>query len=116
MPYLSTNEVSQIRTELKSAYPQYKFSVVRDGYSSVIVSIMAGPTDLSKYNDRYINRYHLESQFRDTPSLLPMMQELVRIVGGKQENESYDGDYGWIPNYYYTIQIGKWNRPYEIQK
>jgi hypothetical protein len=45
-----------------------------------------------------------------------MMQELIRIVGGKQENESYDGDYGWIPNYYYTIQIGKWNRPYEIQK
>ena len=54
MAYISTDDVKKIRNALKTEMPQYKFSVVRDHYSSVSIAMMKGPAFAEfEYFDRY---------------------------------------------------------------
>lgn len=114
MPYITTEDVKEIRNNLKREFPQFKFSVRREHYSSVKVNVMSGPIDFGT-NRESVNQYWLEDNYGDRPQVLKFLQRVNRIVGGNQRELVYDGDYGSVPNYYYSISIGKWDRPY-IQK
>jgi hypothetical protein len=37
---------------------------------------------------------------------------VAEILSGNVETVSHDSDYGSIPNYYVTMQIGQWNKPH----
>ena len=45
MAYLKTEEVTVIRQMLKTEFPTWKFSVVRENYSGVRIAIMEAPVD-----------------------------------------------------------------------
>lgn len=46
MPYISSQDVAAKRKAIRAAFPQFKFSVTKDGHSGITVAVMAGPMDL----------------------------------------------------------------------
>jgi hypothetical protein len=116
MPYITTAAVKEIRNELKARFPKFKFSVVRRDGMAVDVSIMRGPIDFGNSNNQSVNKYWLEQHWGHNPEAFQFLKEVVSIVGREQRIISRDTDYGDWPNYYFDISIGKWDRPYELQK
>ena len=137
MAYISTDDVKHIRNELKKELPQYKFSVVRDHHSSVTISLMKGPAFKDyEYFDRYnnvtktanlsdgehhqINQFHLEDFYgKENAEILGKIDTISRTApaknGGKvwYNDSDIQTDYFDIA-YYVHINVGKWNKPYEI--
>ena len=137
MAYISTDDVKHIRNELKKELPQYKFSVVRDHHSSVTISLMKGPAfNDYEYFDRYnnvtktanlsdgehhqINQYHLEDFYgKENAEILSKIDTISRTApaknGGKvwYNDSDIQTDYFDIA-YYVHINVGKWNKPYEV--
>ena len=137
MAYISTEDVKHIRNELKKELPQYKFSVVRDHHSSVTISLMKGPAfNDYEYFDRYnnvtktanlsdgehhqINQFHLEDFYgKENAEILGKIDTISRTApaknGGKvwYNDSDIQTDYFDIA-YYVHINVGKWNKPYEI--
>ena len=137
MAYISTDDVKHIRNELKKELPQYKFSVVRDHHSSVTISLMKGPAfNDYEYFDRYnnvtktanlsdgehhqINQYHLEDFYgKENAEILSKIDTISRTApaknGGKvwYNDSDIQTDYFDIA-YYIHINVGKWNKQYEI--
>lgn len=115
MPYISTESVKEIRNELKSTFPKFKFSVRRDNYSSVIVTVLSGSIDFGG-TDIGVNHYWIEDHWGHNPKALEFLTKLNSILGREQRELVYDGDYGSVPNYYYSISIGRWDKPYVIKR
>ena len=137
MAYISTDDVKHIRNTLKKELPQYKFSVVRDHTSSVTIALMKGPAFKDyEYFDRYnnvtktanlsdgehhqINQFHLEDFYgKENAEILGKIDTISRTApaknGGKvwYNDSDIQTDYFDIA-YYVHINIGKWNKPYEI--
>jgi hypothetical protein len=112
MAYITTNQVSEIRSQLKSAFPKYKFSVRKSSDSrEVTVSILSGPMEIVG-DGHQVNQYWLDQHYGNRPKLLKLLKGIKAIVGANQREVSWDPDYGSWPNYYYTIEIGRWNKPY----
>jgi hypothetical protein len=111
MPYITTQAVKEIRNQLKSTFPKFKFAVRRDHYSSVKVNVMAGPIDFGTGYEA-VNQYWIANNYGDRPEVMNFLQQIKEIVSRNRRELTYDADYGSIPNYYYDIAIGKWDRPY----
>ena len=136
MAFISAEDVKHIRNELKKELPQYKFSVVRDHHSSVTISLMKGPAFKDfEYFDRYahetktgtlneghhqINQFHLENFYgKENAKILDKIHVIAKTApaknGGKVWYNDSDAmiDYFDIA-YYIHINVGKWNKQYEI--
>jgi len=106
MPYISTQRVAEVRKELKSTFPDVKFSVRRQDHSTIAVSVMkspfAWPEGTQSLNPFYLDRYdHAD-----------FLQQVHDIANAGNRIVSEDGDYGSIPKFYLNIEIGKWNQPH----
>ena len=137
MPYISSTETKEIKKALKAHFPRYRFSVTKEHHTGVAVSILSGPIDffeevnleatrfgasiwdaegLKRDRERgyhQVNHFYIEDHWlgeaRDTLALI------YRTITDTKPRKIIceDGDYGSIPNYYISINIGKWNKPYE---
>ena len=61
MAYIKTEEVKQIREELKKQYPDIKWSVSKEDSTNVNVCMLEGNINFSDISNNYfrINQYHL---------------------------------------------------------
>ena len=137
MAYLSAEDVKHIRVALKKEFPQYKFSVTRDGHLGVMIAFMKGPKFAEyEYFDRYanetkvgnlsdgehhqINQHWLEEFYgKENAKILDKIHVIAKTApaknGGKVWYNDSDAmiDYFDIA-YYIHINVGKWNKQYEI--
>ena len=118
MPFITTEEVREIRNAVKKAFPEYKFSVTKEHHSSVTVTVMEGPEDFNgEFFERQaqVNQYYFKNHYSENPKFVEFMGKLIDVVNNvkPKQQESYDGDYGSIPNYYQNFHVGKWNKPYK---
>lgn len=106
MPYVTTNQVKQVRNTLKKMFPAVKFSVTRRHYSTIHIVIAESPF---KWAESYVqlNPFYLEEY--DHSAFLKAVAE-VAFEGNRIISE--DGDYGSIPNFYVDIHIGTWEKPH----
>ena len=114
MPYISTEEVSVIRKSIKKQFPDYNISVVRSHYSSVNISVMAGPLQFGGAGEPVycqVNHFWLRSSDW-IPTELRFLQTISDIASAECGPSHMDGDYGSVPGYYVNITIGKWDRKY----
>lgn len=120
MPYISKEQVKIKRNLIKKSFPDYKFSI-RGQHGSVLdVSIMSGPLDLNQTitgGHYQVNHYHIESNFKEYPEIIKLLQDIKEIGNNGNGIESVDGDYGNIPHFYFHLNIGKWDKDYvQIKK
>ena len=139
MAYISTNEVKEVRTALKERFKnKLKFSVKRDHYSSVVVSIMSGEInfydgsldredswhkDAAKHifdGHESINEYYPEN-YGKHGALFQDIVNIMKTAPANAENgrEWYDRsdamtDY-FDTAFYVNLSVGKWDKPYEFK-
>jgi len=129
MPYITTDHVARIRKEIKTAFPDFKFSIRREHHSSVRITILSAPIQLLvglrdirtneiEYPQRgytTVNHFYVKEHYKDHPEVRDVLLKIVDIMMKENKEESYDSDYGYIPEYYCHLQIGEWNKPFEVK-
>jgi len=118
MAYINAKHVSQIRNSLKNEFPNFKFSVRKDQFSEIIVTIKKGNVDfsdiLNENNTIDINVYHLRN-YKNHEALL---QKIINVIKTGSDNKWYDksdmqSDYFNIA-FYITLKIGDYDHPYQM--
>ena len=126
MAYIRTNEVKEIRETLKEEFgPELKFGVKKQHHSSVIVTIKKGNIDFSDImregdHSVAINQYHL-GQYGSHAMLFDSIVDVIKKAPGKAEGgqEWFDKSDAMIDYFhtafYFSLEVGNWNKPYEYQ-
>ena len=136
MAYISTPEVKEKREKLKAQFPKFRFSVRRDNMSSIEVAILSGPLELPYgvidhyknpheigqcsgkgdsvnqywYKDHYKADYHIHNVL-----WLGVLEKMLEIINeGNWDESDAQTDY-FNCGFYANLQIGKWNKPYEVK-
>jgi hypothetical protein len=116
MGYISTAEVAEKRRKLKEAFPDYKFSIVKDGYSGIRVTILEGTLPLLKEGENYksVNVYYIDEYYKDRPEVRDVLNKIYSIINeGNSTRET--SDYGSQPEFYTYIEIGVSDKnPYKV--
>tara|TARA_R100000664_G_C2628278_1_gene59078 strand:+ start:56 stop:478 length:423 start_codon:yes stop_codon:yes gene_type:complete len=135
MAYITTDEVKEIRKELKETFPNLKFSVRKDHHSTVNVSIVKGNIDFTdEFGIRstklaeafniaygYARIYPSDKSFSaEKKKLFDKIIDIIKTapatVGGKvwyddsdPQAEIYD------TAFYFKVYVGNWpgGKPYE---
>jgi hypothetical protein len=119
MPYITNEEVKAIRQALKKNFPEFKFSVRKEDHSGVIVALMKGPLNFpfERNGECYeqINHYYIEEHYKEYPEVAEKLQAIYECCQKvhPQTEKHYDCDYGSIPNYYFSLHVGKYNKSFE---
>ena len=129
MAYIRTEEVRAIRNELKEQFPNLKFSVRKQHYSSIKVTIKKGDVDFSDImRDRIngetpgyadVNHYHLH-MYGDHTKLFSEINDIIKKApglaeGGREWYDNSDAQYDYFDTaFYYNLSVGSWDKPYEL--
>lgn len=112
MAYISPQRTREIKKELQKRFPNLKFSVRNEHFTSVDVSIISGDVDFSDILEentyRQISHFHLERYDKHT-ELLKQIYEI--IDQGNHYKSDPMSDY-YDVGFYVHMSIGKWNKPY----
>lgn len=112
MPYITTEQISEKRKAIKTAFPKWKFSITRRHYSTMDVVILEADIKLTEKNNESVNHFYIADNYKDKPEVAKVLQEIVDIMRGGNYIVSEDGDYGSIPKFYTNLSIGKWDKPF----
>lgn len=115
MPYLDKRLTAKVRQELRSRFPEMKFSVRTKDAMAMNVTILEGPEWLAEDGAKEtINTFHIDSFYEDEPKKRDFLETVASLMAQERYIESEDGDYGSIPSYYVHLSIGKWDKPYKV--
>lgn len=130
MAYISAEDVKAIRNELKNTFPKFKFGVrkMSGGSNGVNVTVKAGPTDFSdcfRGDEGYaqINHYHTH-MYGDHQSFFDEVHSIIKTAPAR--GDGYWKNQGWYNNsdamtdyfdtaYYISMNVGSWDKPYEVK-
>lgn len=127
MAYINAKDVSAIRNELKAKFPNLKFGVRKgSGSMSVDVTIKSGSVNFEDIlgDNGYcqINQYHTH-MYGKHQGLFDKIVEVIKTAPLK--GEGFHKSKGWYDNsnsmidyfdtaYYFHINLGDWNKPYQL--
>jgi hypothetical protein len=122
---LSKKDIAKIMREyVKNVYPTWKFSIRMDGYNSIHISVMEAPIDLftsegreGLYNGKaheQINHYYIDGDSRITDYCKMVLKDIYSMLSSYNFDDSDSSIDYFHTNFYITLQIGKWNRPFEV--
>ena len=122
MSYISTEDVKKIRVALKNEFgKKLKFGVRKSGGShSVGVTIKSGTIDFSDIMgttdfDKYVqvNQYHL-GNYGVHKSLFEKIIEIIKTAPSNKWYNNSDPmtDYFDVA-FYFDLNVGEWDKPYE---
>jgi hypothetical protein len=115
MPYITSDRVKEIRTQLKKEFPQFKLSVTRRHHSSVDIKILSGPLQFDSEHFS-VNQYWLEDHYAETnPQAYITFKRMIEIADSGNYITTVDSDYGSIPKFYVWLEVGKWDKPYTVK-
>lgn len=101
MAYITSEEVKEIRNEIKAAFPKnFKFSITREHCSVVNVNLMASPLAIESNGNRTFKSHKTIKRIIDT------------IVNKKNFDHSDSMTDYFHVGFYTRIEVGKWDKPY----
>ena len=122
MAYITAEEVQAIRTELKLAFPKWKFGVRKgSGSLSVDVTIKAGTLSFedsfTNGTRRYaqVNQYWIAEHFTDLEeqAFLKRVMEIIKTAPARKWYDRSDAMTDYFDTAYYIhLNIGEWNKDY----
>jgi hypothetical protein len=133
MAYVNSADVAQVRKELKEAFPKFKFGVRKDNSMAIRVTIKSGPEDFTElFMDEYakkrqyaqINPYHIEKFYPIHAKFLNQVVDIIKTAPAR--GEGYHKGRGYYNNsdamidyfdtaFYFDLNIGAWDKPYEVK-
>lgn len=124
MAYISADDVKAIRTELKQAFPGWKFAVRKgSGSLSVDVTILQGTARFDGNTNSQVNPYWIEQHWKDEQdrAVLTKINEIMHNAPGRAGGKVYFDHSDVQSDYFHTafythLSIGEWNKPYALVK
>lgn len=102
---MSSENIKEIRKALKKAFPEIKFSVRNEHYTTCAVSIMESPY--------FEDDMHTQHPRKLQEELYDKIDEVIRTTGGYYNNSDAMTDY-FHHAFFYHIYVGKWDRPHKL--
>ena len=120
MPYISAEEVKIKREQIKREFPNFRFSITKQDSSEIRVVIREAPfnmiiKDVINGNDQ-VNSFYIKEHYANHPEIMNVLLKIKEIISSDQEEEVYDGDYGSVPTFYISINVGAYDRPFKVVK
>jgi hypothetical protein len=121
MAYISADDVKAIRTELKQAFPTWKFAVRKgSGSLSVDVTILQGTARFDGNTNSQVNPYWIEQHWKDEQdrAVLTKINEIMHNAPGRANvlrkyYDRSDAMTDYFDTAFYThLQIGAWDKEY----
>jgi hypothetical protein len=124
MAYISADDVKAIRTELKQAFPTWKFAVRKgSGSLSVDVTILQGTARFDGNTNSQVNPYWIEQHWKDEQdrAVLTKINEIMHNAPGRAGGKVYFDHSDVQSDYFHTafythLSIGQWDKPYALVK
>lgn len=121
MAYISAEDVKAIRTELKAAFPKWKFGVRKtSGGLSVDVVIKQGTCAFEGKTHAQVNQYWIDSHWTDAEDkmVLNKINEIMHNAPGRAGGKVFFDDSDAMTDYFHTafythLSIGEWDAPYQ---
>jgi len=122
MAYITAQDVAAIRTELKAAFPKWKFSVRKgSGSLSVDVTILRGTCSFEGSTHSQVNQYWIDSHWTDAEDKMALnkINEIMHNAPGRRDpSRAYFDESDAMTDYFHTafythLSIGAWNKNYE---
>ena len=110
MAYMNVERKNQLAPGIKKVLAEYgmKGTIAKDDYA-LNVNLKSGPID---FGTDSVNEYHIASHFTGVAKeFLLKLKDAMMI--GNHNNSRIEIDYfdvGW----YIHINLGRWNKPYEV--
>lgn len=114
MPYISTERVKEIRTELKAKFPDFTFSVTTENHSTVSVKILKATVNLIREGkeSESVNHFYINETYKNDIEKRDILLAIHAIMNKGNDTLVNDGDYGNVPLFYTDLQIGTWDKPF----
>ena len=126
MAYMNQEKKKIIASKLKPVLKKYgvKGTLSVRNHSSIVLNVKSGPVDFIKdYGDAedarkfgiQVNPYWFEEHF--TGKSKKFLKEAFDALKGAGYYDNSDAQTDYFDTaYYYDINIGRWNKPYELTK
>ena len=125
MAYMNQEKKAKIAPAVKAILKKYnvKASLAVRNHSTLVLNVKQGPIDFindfgnsedaAKFGIQ-VNPYHYKSHF--TGKSVKFLEEVITAMNeGNHDRSDIQSDYfdvGW----YVDVNIGKWNKPYALEK
>jgi len=119
MPYITKEEVKVKRELIKKSFPEFRFSIRVDNGSMICVSIMSGPKLDLELNRGYenVNHFYIKDHYeKESPKTCKLLEGIYEILNHGNYTVVHDSDYGNVPNFYVDLEIGRWDKKYEVKE
>jgi hypothetical protein len=122
MAYASKEDVAAVRSELKQAFPKWKFSVRKgSGSLSIEVNIMQGTAAFEGKTNHQVNPYWIDQQWANHEDrfVLSQINEIMHNAPGRANKDRVYFDHSdAMTDYFHTafythLSIGQWDKPYQ---
>jgi len=131
-----TQITKEIKAELKKEFPQCKFSVTTKHGLDITVALMSAPetpfanlntTNGHTHSGEYVrlNHYYIDQNWDGdwvsdgyylTEAAAQMFKRVVEIANRDNwDNSDLQTDYCDV-NYYFHLNVGKWDKPFVVSK
>ena len=116
MAYMNQDKKRQIAAKMKPVLKKYnlKGSLSVHNHSSITLTIKSGPID---FGGDYVqvNHYWLDDHYKDKPQALAALKEIKEAMLAADWYDRSDAQVDYFDTaYYYNINVGRWNKPYEM--
>lgn len=125
---VTADSTRAIKKDLKKLFPNLKFSVTKNDYSCVHITLLEGDIDFKKFEtDRgqtyyesrsnyfSVNEFHIDAHWHGEAKKLfkTILNTIYKHIGRHYNSNAGDmgADYpSW--NYHIYLYVGRWNKPY----
>ena len=122
MAYVSQKDKAELAPSIKAVLKKYKMkaSIAVRNHSTLVVNIKSGAIDFSgnyTHGDQYIqvNEYWIDDHYANNTVAKNFLNELLAAMKGPKyfNDDDIQSDY-FHRSHYTDINVGQWNKPYEL--
>lgn len=116
MAYMNQDKKAKIAAKMKPVLRKYglKGSLSVHNHSSITLTIKSGPIDFGGDHVQ-VNPYWLDDHYKDRPKALAALKEIKEAMLAADYYDRSDAQVDYFDTaYYYNINVGRWNKPYEV--
>lgn len=127
MAYIKTEEVKAIRNQLKKEFPNIKFSVTREHYSTVKIVILSSEIDFFADHITTLENYEIKKAYIQVnpycivTSFTGLSKKVLQKISDIAFSQNWFDESDPMTDYFHTayyvnLSIGDWARPYQLNK
>jgi hypothetical protein len=117
MAYMSQERKAELAPAIKAILKKYNITatIAVRHHMTLVLNIKKGPIDFGGDNVD-VNPYWYQEHYKDRPEALAFLKEVIpAMMVGNHDRSDIQTDYfdvGW----YIDVNIGQWQKPYQLVK